>query len=97
MAWDHSKSSTERGYGWQWQKLRQHIMTRDRKLCQVCLAKGRATTAREVDHITPKEKGGTDDWDNLQAICTDCHKAKTAADNGRPLRRRIGLDGWPVG
>lgn len=52
--------------------------------------------ATEVDHITPKAKGGTDDADNLQAINAECHKRKTAEDEGRSHRAQTGLDGWPV-
>lgn len=36
----------------------------------------------ELDHIKPLHKGGTDDWDNLQVLCIECHKAKTAKENG---------------
>lgn len=62
---------------------------------------GRPTPARHVDHITPKSQGGTDEHDNLQSICIDCHKAKTAEEaatirealraEGKPS---IGADGW---
>ena len=51
------------------------------------------TPATQVDHIKPKAKGGTDDWDNLQSICDRCHDAKTKQDMG--VRPAIGLDGWP--
>jgi 5-methylcytosine-specific restriction protein A len=54
------------------------------------------TPAHAVDHITPKAKGGTDDLHNLQAICRACHLDKTLRDNGRRVKRRIGVDGWPI-
>jgi 5-methylcytosine-specific restriction protein A len=44
------------------------------------MRQGRTTSATEVDHITPKAKGGTDDDDNLQAICADHHREKTARE-----------------
>jgi 5-methylcytosine-specific restriction protein A len=66
-----------RGYGTQWDKLRPYILARDDYLCQVCSKQDRTTPASEVDHIIPKADGGTDDEDNLQSICIDCHKAKT--------------------
>ena len=75
--WDHEKSASERGYGAEWRKLRQRVYARDRKLCQVCKADGGLTPANEVDHIIPKSKGGIDGMENLQAICSPCHKAKT--------------------
>lgn len=75
---DRRGTATERGYGPQWAKLRARIMRRDAGLCQPCLQAGRVTAAKQVDHIKPKTAGGTDDEGNLQAICTACHKTKTA-------------------
>lgn len=88
---------TERTRGRTWMALRGRIMARDGGLCVVCRARGRITPALEVDHIKPLARGGTDDYDNLQAICHDCHAEKTARDNGRIPRDTIGADGWPVG
>ena len=97
--WRHNGSTTERGYGWQWQKLRKQILQRDRYLCQHCWRANppRITQAKEVDHIKPKAKGGTDDPSNLEAICTPCHRAKSARDQGKELKpkRATGWDGWP--
>ena len=71
-------------------------MDRDQWLCQPCLSRGRPTPATEVDHIKPKAKGGTDASDNLQAICRDCHEAKSSVDRGERARRQTGADGWPI-
>lgn len=68
----------ERGYGTAWTKLRDTVMARDKGLCQPCLSSGRYTPASEVDHIKPKAEGGTDDTGNLQSICRQCHRTKTA-------------------
>ena len=73
----------ERGYGARWVKQRELILKRDNFLCQPCLAQGRTTQARDVDHIVPKALGGTDDESNLQSICRACHKAKTQAEKRR--------------
>lgn len=73
-------SSTERGYGWAWRKLRDRIMTRDCGLCQTCQRAGRIRTGNAVDHIRPKSQGGTDDESNLECICPDCHRDKTARE-----------------
>jgi 5-methylcytosine-specific restriction enzyme A len=77
--WNKSsrKSATERGYGWEWTKLRKQIMQRDNGLCRPCLARHLVIYATEVDHIVPKSKGGTDAESNLQAICKKCHQLKT--------------------
>ena len=95
MAWAKT-SRHERGYGNAWDKLRKLVLQRDKHLCQPCLAKRRVTPATQVDHITPKAKGGTDDLDNLQGICGPCHEAKTTIESGGRVRKAIGLDGWPV-
>jgi len=71
-------------------------MERDYYLCQPCQQKGYVTRANAVDHILPKANGGTDDMNNLQAICHECHEAKTIEESGGRRRPRIGLDGWPV-
>lgn len=71
-------NTTERGYGHAWRIVRARILRRDKGLCQACLAQGRYRPASDVDHITSKGLGGTDDDANLQALCRDCHKAKTA-------------------
>lgn len=94
MAWSHVLSRHARGYGYEWTKLRLHILRRDRYLCQICERQGRVTPATEVDHIVPKAQDGTDDWENLQSACTPCHKAKTKAENSN--KPRIGVDGWPI-
>lgn len=92
----------ERGYGATWDKLRRQILDRDKWLCLPCLAKGRTKPARSVDHIIPRSRGGTDDHANLQAICPDCHHAKTTAEGheaaGRKVRPRTRFDsaGRPI-
>ncbi len=76
-----SASTTARGYGWAWQKLRDRILKRDAGLCQPCKRRGHVTpNCRAVDHIRNKAQGGGDNEANLQTICTACHKAKTAAE-----------------
>lgn len=76
----HRGTRHERGYGSEWVRTRVRILTRDSGLCQPCLRAGQVTLAKQVDHIIAKAAGGTEDDDNLQAICTACHKIKTAAE-----------------
>ncbi len=78
-------SRHERGYGTAWDKQRLKILERDQYLCQcqTCKASGLVKAASEVDHVIPKELGGTDDESNLQAINPRCHRAKTAAEQIR--------------
>lgn len=95
-----SKGRYGQGRGKGWAKLRKQVMDRDRWLCQPCARAGRITVATECDHITPICNGGNDDPLNLQAICTDCHKAKSAqeANGGRDvIVRGCDPDGRPHG
>jgi len=64
-AW--SKGSTR-----SWRELRQRVLARDGWTCAYC---GRE--ANQVDHITPKSAGGSDDMDNLTAACSACNLAKS--------------------
>jgi 5-methylcytosine-specific restriction protein A len=87
MGW-HKTSRHQRGYGSAWVKTRTRILKRDSYLCQPCLAKGRPTAATQVDHINARSKGGTEDDENLQAICDDCHEAKTLAEAAEAAGRK---------
>ena len=80
---DHRGSRQSRGYGKEWEATRKRILSRDKGLCQVCLQSKHYRPARQVDHKVPKFEGGTDDDDNLQAICESCHQAKTQAEAQR--------------
>lgn len=96
MAWS-KESSHARGYGAAWRKLRLHILARDCYLCQCdeCAKRQVPLPANEVDHITPKAQGGTDDEQNLRAVNPDCHKRITQEQKGGKPKKRIGPDGWP--
>ena len=50
-------------------------------LCRDCKAKGIDRLATTPDHIIPLAAGGTDDDSNIQCLCDECHKAKTATEN----------------
>lgn len=67
-----------------WPAKRARILRRDGRVCYRCARGG----CNEVDHIVPASRGGTDDDSNLAAICTDCHKAKTAREARGESRRR---------
>lgn len=93
--WANQPSRHARGYGTAWEKLRARTLKRDSYLCQPCKRQGRVTAATQVDHITPKAKGGTDDEGNCQSICADCHLCKTAGEDRRnPSRRMKRTDSW---
>lgn len=84
IPWDHgNKSRHERGYDYKWVVLRKRILKRDGHLCQDCKRNGRISLAQMVDHIINKASGGTDDDDNLEAICRRCHSEKTQLEAAR--------------
>jgi 5-methylcytosine-specific restriction endonuclease McrA len=80
--------------GHAWLRLRRLILMND-PLCVMCGAEGRAQAADEVDHIIALANGGTNEADNLQPLCREHHRIKTASDLGYVLKPEIGLDGWP--
>ena len=63
-----------------WMKVREEVMNRDCGICQTCKRNGNVSAATQVDHIIPLHQGGTDARNNLEAICDECHKVKTAAE-----------------
>lgn len=74
------RSSTARGYGQDWRRLRAQVLSEE-PLCRMCHDAGRVTAATEVDHIEPF--AGLDDprrldRGNLRPICRPCHARRTA-------------------
>lgn len=80
-------SRHERGYGSAWDKLRKEILARDAGVCQPHLKEGAVHEGTHCDHKTPKAEGGTDDPSNLWCVCSDFHRAKTAAEARRGRQR----------
>lgn len=72
---DQKRSNSHaRGYDYAWRRNRGYFLREN----PVCQANACERPANEVDHIIPKRQGGTDSWDNLQALCKPCHSRKTA-------------------
>lgn len=73
-------SSTERGYGADWRRVRQAVLAAE-PLCRFCAADGRVTVATEVDHIEPFQ-GLADPLrlapSNCRPLCQPCHRQRTA-------------------
>lgn len=65
-------------------------------LCVRCEAKGELTLATQLDHRTPLFKGGADDDDNRQGLCTPCHALKTIEDMGQGPSSACDVNGWPI-
>lgn len=82
-----------------WQK--RHVIVRDGCACRGCgetfessLIEGGPLFPEpwrlELDHIQPLHLGGDDHPDNLQLLCPDCHKLKTAREAPVHADRRRG-------
>jgi len=92
-------NSSERGYGANWRKLRLFIIARD-PFCmigEICdpvdpvtgKRSGRRAPSTDVDHIKPREAGGTDHEENLQGACHACHSWKTATQDSKFAKKKI--------
>lgn len=64
-------------------------------LCVECQKAGKVTAATTPDHIVALVNGGEDTEANLQSLCDEHHRQKTARDLGYRLKPTIGPDGWP--
>ena len=81
-----------------WQRLRRYILYRD-PICKLC----NKAPSTEVDHIKALSlKGSYWDKDNLQGVCSTCHKRKSGFDRiksgsikgrNKPI---VARDGYPI-
>lgn len=94
------RTSTERGYGYRWQKARAAFLSDPANvLCVMCRREGRVEAATVVDHIVPHKGDSLLFWDmaNWQPLCKRHHDSdKQLIENGKEPRPTIGLDGWPI-
>lgn len=71
---DHcNKSSTQRGYGYDWQQLRARVLA-EQPLCEAC--DDRVTPATEVHHKRAIRDAPhlRIDRANLMSVCRECHE-----------------------
>lgn len=73
-------STTARGYGWDWQKLRNQYIAQNPICCDpLKLHPNRVIPATDVDHVIPLAQGGARlEWSNLRSLCRECHRQVTA-------------------
>lgn len=71
----HTLTTTERGYGHDWQKLSRRFRN-DNPLCWRCMAQGLTTPTAHAHHIVPIkiDRDRRLDYDNLAALCEACHE-----------------------
>lgn len=76
-SWRNDKNSTQRGYGYRWQKARARHL-RMNPLCVMCQAEDRVTAATVVDHRIPHRGDERLFWDetNWQSLCASHHSGQ---------------------
>lgn len=58
-----------------WRSVREIIFARDGRKCTYC---DRTDGPFEIDHKTPRSRGGTNDPENLTVACRTCNRSKRA-------------------
>lgn len=84
-AWRHEwRIQTRTNYA------KKEVAKRDGAMCKTCgKKKGRGYIWLALDHVVPLADEGSQDISNLQLLCPDCHKAKTAVEaTARAQQRR---------
>lgn len=81
-------TTTQRGYGWNWQQLRKVILAEE-PLCRFCLERGETVAAQEVDHIDGDSHNN--DRANLRPLCRHCHLRRTAHDQAFRRKRQFSI------
>lgn len=71
----HARSTTERGYGADYQALAAQVVAHAREHNLPCYKCGRSLEGRKitVDHIVPLRAGGRNVIENLAPCCTRCN------------------------
>lgn len=73
----------------EWKHLR-NTYIKEHPLCEMCLEKGKVVPAEDIHHKqSPFKNGDVDfnkllDYDNLQALCKECHGNIHAGKTGKP-------------
>lgn len=76
VRWDDSnRTTTQRGYGADWQRVRNAYIAEHPLCCDpMQLHTDRVVPADDVDHIIPLSEGGERlAWSNLRSVCRACH------------------------
>ena len=81
-AWSHRKKSS----GYISGTIKYEVLKRASFRCELC---GISADEKglEVDHIVPRNKGGSDDTSNLQSLCYSTSNAQGLGDQTRRRRR----------
>ena len=72
-AYERDKAVAKVYGGEAWKKLRKAYRMAN-PLCEVCKDNGRFMPAVLIHHKLPLREGGTNEWSNLQSLCSACHE-----------------------
>lgn len=64
------------------------VHERDGERCRKCGTKGSKDNPLQVHHKKPRCKGGTNNPDNLELLCANCHKREHLENGGYPQREK---------
>lgn len=59
-------------------RMKKDVAARAKWRCEIC--ENMVNANYEIDHIVPLYKAGDNSLQNLQCLCPDCHRTKTAED-----------------
>lgn len=90
--WKHRKLSS----GYISGSLKYEVLKRAKTRCESC-GVSNDLKALEVDHIVPRNKGGSDDLSNLQALCYSCNAMKRDKDDTHFAKVRASYDDREAG
>ena len=82
--------SYEKAPRYQLRLTRKNVYDRDGHVCQYC-GKKFGTDELNIDHVTPRSKGGKNTWTNLVCSCIKCNRKKkddTCKEAGMKLLRK---------
>ena len=69
--YDRDPDSNKR-YGRTWKQIRAAFLSSN-PLCVMCNGNGKFTPATLAHHKIKLTDGGTNDWNNMMALCHECH------------------------
>lgn len=78
---------------------RQNLFRRDEHSCQYCGVELPGSKL-QIEHVTPRSKGGPTTWENCVAACDDCNSRKadrTPRQAGMKLRKKPSVPRWKPG
>ena len=84
---------------WDVKFSRENIYARDRYRCQYCNVE-LAAKDLTCDHVIPRSQGGSTEWTNIVACCSECNRKKggqTPGQAGLRLLKKPTRPSWLIG